>query len=101
MTFTTLRTDIRVVLKVFSAYFLPVLLFSDRWGIDPKGLLKFSKLCAMRGGEQSIMPDTNISFGKYVHAKTSQELCPFKSHDFFFVVTVIAPAKTDARFIHV
>src|SRR5450759_3947196 len=101
MTFTTLRTYIRIVLKMFPANFFPVLLFSDRWGIDPKGLLKFSKLLATCCGKQSIMPDTNKSFRKYVHAKTSQELCPFKWHDFFFVVAVIAPAKTHACFIHV
>ena|SRR5450759_1018382 len=101
MTFTTLRTDIRVVIQMFSANIFPVLLFSDLWAIDTKGLLKFTKLFAARGGEQSIMPDTNKSFRKYVPAKTSQELCPFKWHDFYFVVAVVAPAKTYARFIYV
>ena len=101
MTFATLRTYIRVVLKVLPANIFPVLLFSDLWGIDTKGLLKFPKLLSSCSGEQSIMPDTNKSFWKYVHAKTSQELCPFKWHDFYFVVAVVAPAKTYARFIYV
>src|SRR5450759_5210966 len=101
MTFATLGTYIRVIIKMLTAYFLPVLLFSDRWGIDTKGQLKFSKLLATCCGKQSIMPDTNKSFRKYVHAKTPQELCPNKRHDFFFVVAVIAPAKTHACFIHV
>jgi len=101
MTFATLGTYIRIVLKVFPANFFPVLLFSDLWGIDTKGLLKFPKLLATCCGEQSIMPDANKSFRKYVHAKTSQELCPNKRHDFFFVVAVVAPDKAYARFIHV
>lgn len=101
MTFATLRTYIRIVLKVFPANIFPVLLFSDLWGIDAKGLLKFTKLLATCRGEQSIMPDTNESFRKYVHAKTPQELRSFKWHDFFFIVTVVAPAKAYARFIHV
>src|SRR5450759_3978153 len=101
MTFATLRTNIRIVLKMLPANFFPGLLFSDLWGIDTKSLLKFTKLLATRGGEQSIMPDANKSFREYVHAKTSQELSPFEWHDFFYVVAVIAPAKTNARFIHV
>ena len=101
MTFATLRTYIRIVVKVFPANIFPVLLFSGLRAIDAKGLLKFMKLFATCCGEQSIMPDTNKSFRKYVHAKTPQELCPFKWHDFFFIVAVIAPAKTYARFIYV
>jgi len=101
MTFPTLRTYIRIIIKVLTAYFLPVLLFSDLWNDDSKGLLKFTKLLATCSGEQSIMPDTNKSFRKYVHAKTPQELCPFKCHDFFYIVAIVAPVKTHARFIHV
>jgi hypothetical protein len=101
MTLATLGTDIRIELKVLAAYFLPDLLLSDLWGIDPKGLLKFTKLLTARGGEQSIMPDTNKSFRKYVHAKTPKELCPFKRHDFYNIITVVSPTKTYARFIHV
>src|SRR4030042_255139 len=101
MTFATLRTYIRVVIQMFPANIFPVLLFSDLWCIDSKGLLKFTKLLTTCCGEQSIMPDTNKSFRKYVTAKTSQELCPFKWHDFFFIVAVIAPAKMHALFIHV
>jgi hypothetical protein len=101
MTFTTLGTEIRIIIKVLSAYFFPVLLFSDLWYLDPKGLLKFSKLLTACCGEQSIMPDANKSFRKYVHAKTPQELCPFKWHHFFLVIAVVAPAKCYFRFIHV
>jgi len=101
MTFATLRTDIRIIIKVLPADFFPVLLLSDLWGNDPKGLLKFSKLSATCCGEQSIMPDTNKSFRKYVHAKTPEELCPFQCHDLFFIVAVIVPAKCYSRFIHV
>ena len=101
MTFTTLGTEIRIIIKVLAAYFLPVLLFSDLWDTYSKFLLKFSKLPATSCGEQSIMPDTYKSFRKYVHTKTPQELCPLKRHDFFFIVPVVTPAKTNARFIHV
>jgi hypothetical protein len=83
------------------ANFFPVLLFSDLWGVYTKSQLKLSKLLAARGGEQSIMPDTNKSFRKYVHAKTPQEFCPFKRHDFYDIVAVVSPAKTNACFIHV
>lgn len=101
MTFATLRTDIRIIIKMLPANFFPVLLFSDLWGVYTKGQLKFSKLLAARCGEQSIMPDTNKSFRKYVHAKSSQEFCPNKWHDFHDIVAVVAPAKSYARFIHV
>lgn len=101
MTFATLRTDIRIVVKVFPANILPVLLFSDLWGIYSKGLLKFMKHLATCGGEQSIMPDANKSFRKYVQTKTPQELRSFKWHDFFFIVAVIPPAKAHASFIHI
>jgi len=47
------------------------------------------------------MPDTNKSFRKYVHAKTPEELYSFKKHDFFYIISIIAPPKTYARFIHV
>src|SRR5450759_766091 len=100
MTFTTVRTYIRIVVKLFPANIFPVLLFSDLWGINTKGQLKFTKLCTTRGGKQSIMSDTNKSFRKYVYAKTTKELCPFQWHDFFFVVAVVAPAKAYARFVH-
>src|SRR4030042_1655215 len=100
MNLTTMRTYIRILIKMFPANIFPVLLFSDLWSIDTKGHLKFTKLLATCCGEQSIMPDTNKSFRKYVHTKTPQELCPFKWHDFFFIVTVIVPAKTYARLIY-
>jgi len=101
MTFATLRTYIRIVLKMFPANLFPVLLFSNLWGVYTKSQLKFSKLLAACCGEQSVMPDTNKSFWKYVHTKTPEELCPFKRHNFFYVVAVIAPAKTHTCSIHV
>jgi hypothetical protein len=101
MTLATLRTYIRIVLKMLAAYFFPVLLFSDLCSIDTKSLLKFTKLLAACCGEQSVMPDTNKSFRKYVHAKTPEELCPNKRHDFLFFVVIVEPAKTNACFIHV
>ena len=101
MTLATIGTDIRIVLKVLPANLFPVLLFSDNRIIDTKGHLKFSKFLPARGGEQSIMPDTNKSFRKYVHAKTPEELCPNKRHDFFFFIVIVEPAKTNACFIHV
>ena len=101
MTFATLRTDIWIVLKVLPANLFPVLLFSDLWGVYTKSQLKLSKLLAACCGEQSIMPDTNKSFRKYVHAKSSQELCPNKRHDFYDIVAIVAPSKTYACFIHI
>ena len=101
MTFTTLGTKIWIVVKMFPANIFPVLLFSDFWGIYTKGLFKFTKIPATSRGEQSIMSDANKSFREYMYAKTSQELCPLKWHDFFFIVAVITPAKTHARFIHI
>jgi hypothetical protein len=51
MTFATMGTEIRIVVKVLPANIFPVLLFSNLWDINTKGLLKFTKFFAARGGE--------------------------------------------------
>ena len=47
------------------------------------------------------MAYTDKSAGKYMLTETTQKLLTFKSHDFFLVVAIIAPAKNYTLFINV
>lgn len=101
MTFSTDRASIGVEVQEFAAYIFPVFLFFNLRGIDSKGLLKLAELCSAGSGEQSVVAYTHKPSGKNVLTKTPQKLSTFKGHNFYFVVAVITPLKTHARFIHV